>query len=96
MYFKDGYVYGNVPEAIIKVTSVKPLSDQIMILKFNTGEERLFDASVLDGPAFEPLKDENIFRHPVLDHGVVTWSNGEIDCSPEYMYSHSYEYSSIA
>ena len=35
---------------------------------------------------------EEIFSNPKVVHGVVTWHNEEIDCAPEYMYEHSYEY----
>jgi hypothetical protein len=56
----------------------------------------LFDATVLNGVAFEPLKDEAVFKAAVVDHGVVTWMDGEIDCAPEFMYKHSYEYSMVS
>lgn len=65
----------------------------MMLLQFNNGEYRLFDATILKGSAFEPLHNDKVFSCPMLDHGVVTWLNGEIDCSPEYMYKHSYAYS---
>jgi len=93
MYIRDGIVYGGEPKQPLKVEQVKALSDMMLLLLFNNGEQRLFDATVLDGPAFEPLYDEKVFSCPVLDHGVVTWLNGDIDCAPEYMYKHSYEYS---
>ena len=63
-----------------------------LVQSFSNGETRLFDATVLNGVAFEPLKDEKVFADAVLEHGVVTWQNGDIDCAPEYMYEHSYEY----
>ncbi|MCR5137117.1 MAG: DUF2442 domain-containing protein [Oscillospiraceae bacterium] len=77
----------------MKITHVKPLPDRMMLLTFSSGETRLFDAAVLDGPVFSDLQNEDVFFSPVLDHGVVTWNDGEIDCDPEYMYEHSYEYS---
>ena len=40
-------------------------------------------------------RDQAIFQKPEIDHGVVTWMNGEIDCSPEFMYDKSYEYESV-
>ena len=52
----------------------------------------LFDASILKGPAFELLSKQDVFNRPEIAHGVVTWNNGLIDCAPEYMYEHSYEY----
>ena len=92
MFVMDGIVYGGEPKEIIKVSEVKVLPDKILLLTFLTGEVRLFDATILKGKIFEPLNDENIFQNIKIDHGVVTWANGEIDCSPEFMYENSYEY----
>ena len=95
MYIRDGIVYGGEPAQPIKVEHVKILPDMIMLIQFNNGEQRVFDATLLEGPAFEPLLDEQVFSAPLIDHGVITWKNGEIDCAPEYMYKHSYEYSMV-
>ena len=38
------------------------------------------------------IKDD-IFLHPVIFHGVITWKNGEIDVAPEAVYQNSYPYS---
>ena len=95
MYIRDGIVYGGEPEQPIKVDHVKALLDMIMLIHFNNGELRLFDAAILEGPVFEPLRDEQVFSKPVIDHGVVTWQDGSIDCAPEFMYAHSYEYSMV-
>ena len=92
MYFSNGFVYGGDPTGEIKVVSVKTFEDKIMLITFNNGEQRLFDATILSGPAFLPLNDNQIFMTPEIDHGVVTWKDGLIDCAPEYMYQHSYEY----
>ena len=45
-----------------------------------------------DGSAFSSLKNADIFQTPKVEHGVVTWNDGQIDCAPEYMYEHSYAY----
>ena len=95
MYIRDGIVYGGEPEKPIKIEQVKTLPDMMMLIRFNNGELRLFDATVLEGSVFEPLRNEDVFTAPVIDHGIVTWLDGEIDCAPEYMYSHSYEYSAV-
>ena len=84
--------YAGEMQKDIKVTDVKALRGGMMIVTFSTGEKRLFDATKLEGPAFEPLKDPNIFNNPVLFHGVITWNNGEIDISPETVYQESYAY----
>jgi hypothetical protein len=95
MYFFDGYVCGDISEnETTKIKNVKVLDNKIMIIEFTSGEKRLFDATVLKGPAFVPLDDEEVFRNPSIVHGVLTWKNEEIDCSPEYIYKHSYEYHS--
>ena len=93
MYYNNGFVYGNEPATNAKISAVKPLDDMIMLITFNTGEERLFDASILTGPVYAPLCEKSVFMSPEIDHGVVTWANGTIDCAPEYMFQHSYEYS---
>ena len=67
-----------------------------MLVTFSTGEKRLFDVTLLQGSAFEPLADEEVFNHPVLFHGVITWKNGEIDIAPETVYKESYVYDSVA
>lgn len=95
MFTLDGIVYASEKPENISILSAKPLDDMMMILTFSTGEQRLFDATVLTGPAFEPLKNEDIFRDCKVVHGIVTWMDEDIDCAPEYMYQNSYEYPTI-
>ena len=96
MFELNGIMYAGTSSDSIEVKSVKPLSDMIMLITFTSGETRLFDASTLSGPAFERLKEYSIFMNPVVEYGVVTWDNGKIDCAPEYIYSHSYEYTMVS
>ena len=96
MYIMNGIVYGGEVSESIQVTNIKILPDRIMLLTFSTGETRLFDGTVLRGGIFEKLNDEQLFNTAYIDHGVVTWNDGEIDCSPEFMYKNSYEYSVTA
>ena len=58
--------------------------------------KRLFDTTTLQGAAFAPLADEEVFSHPVLFHGVITWADGEIDIAPETVYRDSYAYDDLA
>ena len=95
MFEMNGFVYGGYPADTIKITDVKPLDDMILILPFSSGERRLFDATILEGSVFEKLKDNEVFKNCSIEFGVVTWMDGEIDCAPEYMYKHSYEYSHV-
>lgn len=54
--------------------------------------KRLFDTTKLQCAAFKPLSDEQIFAHPTLFHGVITWNHGEIDIAPETVYRESLAY----
>ena len=95
MFERNGIIYGSEAQEPLKVECVKVLPDRMMLITFNSGETRLFDATLLRGKAFEPLQESSVYNNPVIDHGVVTWKDGEIDCSPEYMYENSYEYSMV-
>ena len=92
MFTLNGIVYAREKKTDIQIISVKPLEDMMMILTFSTGEQRLFDATILTGPAFLPLADETVFKNFRIVDGVVTWMDEEIDCSPEYVYENSYSY----
>ena len=94
MFLLNGIVYASERKEDIQVNEAKPLDD-MMILTFSTGEERLFDATILQGEAFKPLLEENIIENCKVVDGVVTWKDEEIDCAPEYMYLNSYEYHSL-
>jgi len=53
---------------------------------FNDGLAATIDfGRWLDGPVFEPLKDEQFFRRFFLDGGTVVWPNGA-DIAPETLY----------
>ncbi len=90
MYIKNAICYAGKYEEGIKVSEVKPLRGMMMLVTFSTGEKRLFDASLLTGSAFEPLKNESIFSSPTIFHGIIIWNNGEIDVAPETVYEDSY------
>lgn len=92
MFIVNGIVYASEKPENIQIISAKPLDDMMMILTFSTGEQRLFDATTLSGPAFQPLADKKIFDSCKVVDGVVTWMNEEIDCAPEFMYQNSYPY----
>jgi hypothetical protein len=55
-------------------------------LTFNDGLERSVDFSLwLEGPVFEPLKDQAYFQRFFLEGGTVAWPNGA-DIAPETLY----------
>ena len=57
MYIIDGIAYAKEEQEFIEVVDVKALDDMILILKFNTGEQRVFAAAILNGEVFKPLRD---------------------------------------
>lgn len=93
MYISNGFVYGGQPTEQIKIEAIKNTGNSILLVSFNNGETRLFDATLLEGDVFAPLKDENILNDCVIEYGVPTWCDGQIDCAPEYIYNNSFEYS---
>ena len=92
MYIVDDICYAGKIGNDIKISNAKPLRGRMMLVEFSTGEKRLFDTTILTGSAFAPLADENIFNNPQIFHGVIIWKNGEIDISPEMVYSNSLAY----
>lgn len=92
MYIIDDVCYAGEATPDIKVKTATVLRGGMLLLTFSTGEQRLFDTTLLKGSAFEPLKDEKILSEFTIFHGVMTWLNGEIDIAPETMYADSYPY----
>ena len=93
MYIANGIAYAASKSPHPLVKAVKPLDDMMMIVTFDSGEKRLYDATqLLAFPAFKPLNDKTIFKNAKVEYGVVTWADGEIDIAPETMYDNSYEY----
>ena len=73
---------------MIRITQAVPLEDFRLRLRFNTGEEGVFDMrSYLERPAFASLRDQNLFRHVMIDEiaGTICWPNG-IDFCPDMVY----------
>ena len=88
MHVVDGVAYSDGPAENLGIRDCKYVGNHTMLFKFTTGETRLFDAKPLLGlEAFRPLADEAVFSHPVIDHGVPTWCDGEINLSPAEIYS---------
>ena len=94
MYIIDDVCYAGEATPDIKVKEATMLRGGMLLITFSTGEQRLFDTTLLTGSAFEPLKDEKTLADFTIFHGVMTWMNGEIDIAPETMYAYSYPYTS--
>ena len=92
MYVINGIVYADSEADSVTVKDANALDGMIMIVTFSNGEQRLFDATVLKGEVFEPLKNNDFFREFKIEFGTITWGDGEIDIAPEYLYKNSYKY----
>ena len=90
MYIVNGIAYAENNASILRVVNVRPMDNYFMWIKFSNGEERIFNfTSMLEKPAFMPLKDINLFKQVYIDYGVPVWNNGDIDISPEFLYENS-------
>lgn len=94
MYVIDDVCYAGEAVPDIRVKDATVLRGGILLITFSTGEQRLFDTTLLKGSAFEPLKNEKTLADFTIFHGVMTWMNGDIDIAPETMYADSYPYTS--
>lgn len=93
MYIVNGIAYAGELVNEIEIKRVLALDDMMLLLTFNTGEKRLYDAtSLLEYPAFKPLENEEVFKSAMVEHGVVVWLDGDIDIAPETLYKNSVAY----
>jgi len=65
-----------------RVSKVKPMDDYKLLLVFNNGESRIFDAKPLFSMhVFEVLKNKVFFDTVKVAHGSVQWPNDIDYCS---------------
>ena len=87
MYIVDGIAYAGEKSLPIRVWGVRALKDFRLWVRFNTGEQKIFDCKqLLDSPAFTPISDPSVFQGVYLDYGVTVWNDGDIDIAPETLY----------
>ena len=73
------------------VVFVKTSDDFELTLKFNTGEERLFDMKpYLDKGDFKRLKEPSLFNQAYVAFDTVCWP-GNLDMAPATLYDKSRE-----
>lgn len=95
MFVMNGIAYAAPPTESLKVTDFRILDRLYMLVTFSNGECRIFDLEPLTKlPAYAPLLDATIFKTARIDHGLLTWQDGEIDISAETIYAKSYPYNS--
>jgi K+ transporter len=93
MYIINGIAYASELAPGIEVVKVIALDDMMLLLTFNTGEKRLYDATaLLEYPAFRPLEDIDVFKTVKAENGIVIWLDGDIDIAPEALYKDSIAY----
>ena len=83
----DEYVYG---EALgPRVIAVSPLKDYKLLLTFNNGEKRMFDAGkLLQMKVFAPLQNPEFFNSVQVQFGTIVWPR-DIDYCPDTLYVQS-------
>jgi hypothetical protein len=72
-----------------RVSAVSPIKDYRLVLTFDNGEKRVFDAKPLFSlTAFRQLKNKSFFDSVKVAYGSVLWPN-EIDYCPDTLYAES-------
>ncbi len=73
------------------ITEANYIERYLIRLSFNNGEIKLFNGTdLISGNAvFASLKDVSKFKNFTLDGWTLTWDNGKLDVSPEYLYENS-------
>ncbi len=78
------------------VSSVEPHEDFSMLLTFQNGERRMYDARpLLRKPICADLKNINFFLKAKALYGTVVW-NDDIDIAPEHLYECSVPVGDVA
>lgn len=72
------------------IIEVKPLENYCIYLKFENGEERVYDVKkeINTIKFYEKLKDKTYFKSVKSMGDTVVWKNGE-DIAPENLYYES-------
>ena len=98
MIVRDGKCYADDLKQVLRITSVENLGNYQLRVVFSDGSLRRFDGHKLlsEGVVFSPLADESVFNSYALDYETLTWLNGEIDISPDYVYLNSSEVRKVA
>jgi hypothetical protein len=73
----------------LSIVDVKPDTDYLLHLTFESGEKRLFDMKpYLNTGIFSELKDVGLFNSVKVSFDTIVWDN-EADLDPEFLYQES-------
>lgn len=71
------------------IIEVHPLEDYRLLVRFDNGEERVFDLKpYLEMGRFAELKDMAMFQSVRISFDTIEWAN-HLDLDPEFVYAHS-------
>ena len=71
------------------VAAVEPRTDYTMLLTFESGEKRIYNAQpLLNKPICAPLKDLHLFMKARAAFGTVVCTD-DLDIAPEHLYEAS-------
>lgn len=75
---------------MIYAVKVKPMNNYLLLIRFNNGEERVFNCCpLLEENIYAELKDKDFFDSVYIDeNGLVCWSEST-DINPDYLYDNS-------
>ena len=89
MVIRDGICYPDTPARHVKIVGAENVGDHLLRVTFDNGELRLFDGRILQGGVFAPLASASAFADWKLDYETLTWNDGDIDISADYVLNHS-------
>jgi hypothetical protein len=73
----------------LAIKNVKPLDNYLLLLKFENGEEKIFDIKpYLNIGKFQELKDKKLFKSVKISFDTIEWDN-HLDLDPEFLYQKS-------
>lgn len=75
----------------VRIIEVWPLPDWHILVEFETGERKIYDASWVKektGSLALSLHDERYFKLANVERGTVVWPNG-FDLDPAWVYEES-------
>lgn len=89
MIVKNGICYPDDIRPALSIVGCSVLDDTHLRVRFNTGDIRVVDITPLFSfPALARLKVPETFRAFSIDHGILTWLDGELDIAPEWLLDH--------